>query len=59
MKTTEQKQHEAEMKQLREHFAKLWNEQLAWDSKELGVHPNPGVEHLAWKAFLAGKGKVI
>ena len=57
MKTTEQKQHEAEMKLTRLAFRKLWLDQLTWISVELGVQTTPDIEHIAWQAFLGGIGK--
>ena len=57
MKTTEQKQHEAEMKITREAFRKLWLDQLTWMSLELGVKTTPDIEHIAWQAFLGGMAK--
>ena len=54
MKTTEQKQHEAEMKLTRLAFRKLWLDQLTWISVELGVKTTPDIEHIAWQAFLGG-----
>ena len=57
MKTTEQKQHEIEMKITRAAFQKLWLEQLTWMSLELGVKATPDIEHIAWQAFLGGIAK--
>ena len=57
MKTTEQKQHETEMKITREAFRKLWIEQLTWTALEFGVKATPEIEHIAWQAFLCGIAK--
>ena len=57
MKTTEQKQHEAEMKLTRLAFRKLWLDQLTWIAVELGVKTTPDIEHIAWQAFLGGIAK--
>jgi len=54
MKTTEQKQHEADMLKKREAFALLWRNEIAASAKALGIHPTPATEHLAWLAFKAG-----
>lgn len=54
MKTTEQKQHEADMLKKREAFALLWRNEIAASAKTLGIHPTPETAHLAWLAFKAG-----
>jgi hypothetical protein len=54
MKTTDKKQHEADMLKKREAFALLWRNEIAASAKSLGIHPTPATEHLAWLAFKAG-----
>jgi hypothetical protein len=58
MKTTEQKQHEADMLKKRESFALLWRNEIAASAKSLGIHPTPATEHLAWLAFKAGTNHI-
>ena len=54
MKTTEQKQHESQIKQIRDAFALKWQNEIAATAKSLGIHPTPATEHLCWLAFKQG-----